>query len=99
MPQLQVKAPTLRRWGTKIAVSVDQPFFEAIGGVSAEPSHDLNDGDVVWLVPYISESYTLTRGHWEVLSLEASSDKLLAARTMRRDDFENELRGQLRRID
>ena len=99
MPQLQVKAPTLRRWGTKVAVAVDQPFFDAIGGVSTEHSHDLNDGDVVWLVPYISENYTLTRGHWEVLSLEASSDRLLAAETMRRADFEDELRGRLRRID
>lgn len=78
---------------------MDQPFFEAIGGVSSAPSHDLDDGDVVWLVPYISESYALTRGHWEVLSLEASSDRLLAAETMRRADFEEEMRGRLRRID
>ena len=26
MPQLQVKGPTLRRWGSKIAVAVDRPF-------------------------------------------------------------------------
>ena len=53
MPQLQIKAPTVRRWGSKIAVAVDAPFFEAIGGASAAPSHDLNDGDIIWLVPYI----------------------------------------------
>ena len=51
MPQLQVKTPTLRRWGKKLAVAVDLPFFEAIGGKSAQPSHDLNEGDIVWLVP------------------------------------------------
>ena len=27
MPQLQIKAPTLRRWGTKLAVAVDMPFL------------------------------------------------------------------------
>lgn len=43
MPQLQVKAPTLRRWFTKLAVAVDLPFFEAVGGQSAEPSQDIND--------------------------------------------------------
>ena len=45
MPQLQVKVPTLRRWGAKLAVAVDGPFFSAIGGHSCHPSQDLNDGD------------------------------------------------------
>ncbi len=49
MPQLEVKTPTLRRWGKKLAVAVDWSFFEAIGGRSDNPSHDLNDGDIVWL--------------------------------------------------
>ncbi len=50
MPQLQIKAPTLRRWGTKLAVAVDLPFFNAIGGPSDNPSRDLDDGDIVWLI-------------------------------------------------
>lgn len=95
MPQLQVKVPTLRRWGTKLAVAVDQPFFTAIGGPSEEPSTDLNDGDIIWLVPRINDDYTLQRFHWEVLSLEESSNKLLSAKTVNRQDFENILRGKL----
>lgn len=96
MPQLQVKVPTLRRWGTKLAVAVDQPFFNAIGGVSKNPSHDLDDGDVIWLVPRMSDDYQLECGHWEVLSLEASSEKLLAADTVKRREFEHFLRAKLR---
>ena len=98
MPQLQVKAPTLRRWGTKLAVAVDLPFFEAIGGASGNPSHDFGDGDIIWLVSHVSEEYQLESVHWEVLSLEDSSDKLLAAETIRRGEFEEALRARLRHL-
>jgi len=99
MPQLQVKGPTLRRWGTKLAVAVDRPFFEAIGGSSSSPSQDLNDGDIIWLVPQITDDYRLIKYHWEVLSLEESSDKLLSAETVKRHEFEDTLRAKLHRID
>lgn len=98
MPQLQVKCPTMRRWGTKLAVAVDWPFFQAIGGPSANPSHDMNDGDIVWLVPQIDGNYRLSAHHWEVLSLEDSSDKLLSAETVRRSEFEDSLRARLTKI-
>ena len=102
MPQLQIKAPTLRRWGSKIAVAVDSEFFDAIGGPSPNPSRDLNDGDVIWMVPRLEEEggrFRLVRWHWEVLTLEDSSDKLLAASTIRKDDFERTLRARLRPLD
>ena len=98
MPQLQVKGPTLRRWGTKLAVAVDLPFFEAIGGPTGKPSQDMNDGDIVWLVPRITADYQLVEHHWEVLSLEESSDKLLSAETVKRQEFEAALRTKLQRI-
>lgn len=95
MPQLQIKAPTLRRWGTKLAVSVDRNFFVDIGGPSNEPVHDLNEGDIIWLIPNISNKYQLERFHWEVLSLEDSCDKLLSAETVKRSEFEGALRAKL----
>ena len=99
MPQLQVKVPTLRRWGSKMAVAVDRPFFDAVGGVSPDYSRDLSDGDVIWLVPELKRSgdgsWQLTPGHWEVLTLEATVDKLLAAETVRRGKFEQDLRMKL----
>ena len=101
MPQLQIKAPTLRRWGSKIAVAVDRPFFEAVGGPSPNRSQDLNDGDIVWLVPELAVDggrHRLTRGHWEVLTLEASIEKLLAASTIRREVFEQALVSKLKPV-
>lgn len=99
MPQLEVKVPTLRRWGSKMAVAVDKPFFDSIGGPSENYSQDLGDGDIIWMVPAISAiedgKLALMRGHWEVLTLEASRNKLLAARTIQRHEFENSLRSRL----
>ena len=104
MPQLQIKAPTVRRWQTKIAVAVDRPFFASIGGPSPHPSQDINDGDIIWLIPeLVRDDHTghhrLTRGHWEVLTLEVSTDKLLAARTISRNAFEETLISKLATLD
>ena len=104
MPQLQVKVPTVRRWNSKLAVAVDRPFFDSIGGPSANPSRDINDGDIIWLVPNMSWDandgrFLLVRGHWEVLTLEDSNDKLLAARTIARDSFENALKERLSSLE
>ncbi len=98
MPQLQVKVPTLRRWGAKMAVAVDEQFFRAIGGQSEHPSQDLDNGDIVWMVPHLAQdgnSFGLRRGTWEVLTLEQSSEKLLSAKTVSRRDFETNLRSKL----
>jgi len=103
MPQLQIKVPTLRRWGSKVAVAVDQPFFESMGGPSPKPSHDLNDGDIVWMVPELLPTgrggYMLSKGHWEVLTLEESRRRLLAARTISRGLFEKTLREKLEPVE
>ena len=103
MPQLEIKVPTLRRWSSKLAVAVDSQFFESIGGPSENPTQDLNEGDIIWLVPEFERrtdhSIRITRGHWEVLTLEASRPRLLAAETIPRSDFEDTLRRKLRPLD
>ena len=83
-----------------MAVAVDAPFFDSIGGPSANASQDINDGDIVWLVPELawdsnSDSFRLARGHWEVLTLEDTNNKLLAASTIARGSFETALRDRL----
>ena len=93
MPQLQIKTSTLRRWSTKLAV--DMPFSEALGGPSQKVSRDLDEEDIIWLVPQISDEYRLEAVHWEVLPLEASGEKLLAAKTVKRGEFEEALRAKL----
>ncbi len=100
MPQLEIKAPTLRRWGAKLAVAVDRPFFNAVGGTSDQPSHDLNEGDIIWLVTHLERAapgtWRLARDHWEVLTLEDSNKRLQAAETVSRENFETALRSRLR---
>lgn len=48
MPQLQIKVPTLRRWGKKMAVVVDHSFFDSIGSMDAVD--DLSNSDIAWFV-------------------------------------------------
>jgi hypothetical protein len=48
MPQLQIKVPTLRRWGKKMAVVVDVPFFRSMGTM-ATVSH-VSNADIVWFL-------------------------------------------------
>lgn len=50
------------------------------------------------LIPRISDDYRLVEDHWEVLSLEASSEKLLSADMIKRQEFESVLRTKLQRI-
>jgi hypothetical protein len=99
MPQLEIKAPTLRRWGAKLAVAVDRPFFNAVGGTSDQPSQDLNEGDIIWLVTSLERSaagtWQLARDHWEVLTLEDSDKRLQAADTVSREHFESALVSRL----
>lgn len=53
MPQLQIKVPTLRRWGKKMAVVVDRSFFDSIGEMDRVP--DISNADIAWFVVKFEE--------------------------------------------
>jgi len=46
MPQLQIKVPTISRWGRKVAVVVDQPFWDSLGNIS-EVDH-VSNCEIAW---------------------------------------------------
>jgi len=48
MPQLQIKVPTISRWGKKMAVVVDLPFWESLGSIT-EVEH-VSNCDIAWFV-------------------------------------------------
>lgn len=48
MPQLQIKVPTLRRWGKKMAVVVDNAFWKSLGAMQRTPH--ISNADIVWFV-------------------------------------------------
>src|SRR6266542_2078327 len=59
MPQLQIKVPTLRRWGKKMAVVVDRSFFWVLGKM--EDGKDISNADVAWVVVGYDEMSTPIR--------------------------------------
>ena len=48
MPQLQIKVPSLRRWGKKMAVVVDLDFWEALGPM--DEVSDVSSCDIAWFI-------------------------------------------------
>jgi hypothetical protein len=48
MPQLQVKVPTISRWGKKTAVVVDLPFWESVGEMIEVGN--ISNCDIAWFV-------------------------------------------------
>jgi len=54
MPQLQIKVPSLRRWGKKMSVIVDADFFASLGEM--DNVADLSNCDIAWFVVRYDES-------------------------------------------
>lgn len=54
MPQLQIKVPTLRRWGKKMAVVVDAAFFRNLGPMQAVS--DPSNADIAWFAASFDET-------------------------------------------
>lgn len=54
LPQLQTKVPTLSRWGKRMAVVVDEYFFDALDPMN--PVDDLSSADIAWIVVKFEES-------------------------------------------
>lgn len=54
MPQLQIKVPSLRRWGKKMAVVVDEGFFRSMGAIPEVGN--ISNCDIVWFPVRFVES-------------------------------------------
>ncbi len=90
MPQLQIKVPTLRRWGKKMGVIVDRPFFESLGAMRRE-AH-LSNADIVWyVVSYQGRSNKIVILDRVYTTLESSVEALTAGQSVTKDQFEREI--------
>jgi hypothetical protein len=99
MPQLQIKVPTLRRWGKKMAVVVDEEFINNMGRMRTVT--DLSNADVAWFVVRFDESSGtphLTRGAVYYTELEAAVLGLIAGKPVTRQVFEERIVGRLPRL-
>ncbi len=99
LPQLMIKVPTLRRWGKKMVVVVDRPFFEALDHMA--PVEHPSNCDIVWVVVDYDETKDQERAVLKIhktlyTTLEDAVVGLTAGRPTNRPDFESKLKPKVR---
>jgi hypothetical protein len=95
MPQLQIKVPTLRRWGKRMAVVVDRSFFSSIGTMST--FDHISNADIAWfIVDFASVDgeprYTLTKHAVFYTTLEDAVIGLTGGTAVTMPEFERRIR-------
>ena len=93
MPQLQTKVPTLRRWGKKMAVVVDKPFFGSLGKM-IEVNH-ISNADIAWYVVDYDSNGSIGIDQVVFTTLESSVEALTAGKPLNQAEFEAEIQGFL----
>lgn len=99
MPQLQIKVPTLRRWGKKMAVVVDIPWFRT-NIVGVETVNDISNCDIAWFLVDFDESTnpaTLTVSGPELQTLERAVEGLTGGFPVTLAEFELKIRDKMSR--
>jgi hypothetical protein len=99
MPQLQIKVPTLRRWGRKMAVVVDRAFFDSVGEM--DNVTDISNADIAWFIVRFedvpgSKSSRLVRDEVRYTTLERSVDGLTGGKPVPKSVFEERISGKLK---
>jgi hypothetical protein len=100
MPQLQIKVPTLRRWGKKMALVVDVPWFRT-NVVGVETVSDISNSDIAWFLVDFDESTdpaTLIVKEPELQTLERAVEGLTGGFPVTLTEFESKIREKLRRL-
>ncbi|MDD4891687.1 MAG: NotI family restriction endonuclease, partial [Phycisphaerae bacterium] len=97
MPQLQIKVPTLRRWGKKMAVVVDSAFFRNLGKM--ETVSDLSNSDIAWFVVCYDESHpvaTITLNDPVLQTMERAVEGLTGGNPVPLECFESRIMEKLK---
>ena len=98
MPQLQIKVPSLRRWGKKMAVVVDVDFWAALGTMDQVPH--VSNCDIAWFIVRYDESSGTPKLSLEdvrLTSLERSVEGLTAGLPVSLHVFEERILQKLPR--
>ena len=98
MPQLQIKVPTLRRWGKKMAVVVDRAFLDAMGPM--ETVEDLSNADIAWFTVSFEENgntgrFQIVPDQVRFTTLERATEGLIAGSPVPLSEFESRLLAKL----
>lgn len=98
MPQLQIKVPTLRRWGKKMAVVVDEAFFGAMGKM--DTVNDVSNCDVAWFVMKYQEvggEIALLPHEVHLTTLERAVEGLTCGEPVSLGEFEKRIIAKIKR--
>lgn len=98
MPQLQIKIPTLRRWGKKMAVVIDEDFFQALGHMDTIES--VSNADIGWFVvgyDQCGSTFKLSPREVVLTTLEKAVEGLTAGLPVDLAQFEDQILAKLKR--
>ncbi|WP_051261521.1 NotI family restriction endonuclease [Desulfovibrio inopinatus] len=98
LPQLEIKVPTLRRWGKKMFVVVDQPFFDWMPEM--EQAEHISNADICWIVFDLDRSvspYKLRLSKAVMTTLEDSKEGLIAGVAPTKPSFEEKIEEKMAR--
>jgi len=96
LPQLQTKVPSLRRWGKKMAVVIDEGFFASLGPMRNVPH--VSNADIIWFVVRFDESTgrpVLAQGPIHRTRLEDAIDGLTGGEPVSKEEFERRIEEKL----
>lgn len=96
LPQLQTKVPTIRTWGKKMAVVIDEAFFKSLVGLEREKH--LSNSEIAWFVVGYDPKpggWTLVRREVVFTKLDASVKSLTGGVPLSKERFEEQLREKL----
>ena len=96
LPQLQTKVPTIRTWGKKMAVVINEAFFSSLVGLEREKH--LSNAEIAWFVV----AYEPAPKGWKLVprdvaftKLDASVKSLTGGVPLSKEKFEEQLRLKL----
>lgn len=96
MPQLQIKVPTISRWGKKMAVVVDRPFWESLGTIT-EVDH-VSNCDIAWFVMdyrHDGKRFHMKPAGLHLTTLDRAVEGLTGGKPTSLASFEKSLRAKL----
>lgn len=97
LPQLQTKIPSLRRWGKKMAVVVDEAFFYEMAEMEAVDH--ISNCDIVWIVVGYEregDALRLQKKKVHFTTLEDAVLGLTAGKPVAREQFEDRILRKLK---
>jgi len=97
MPQLQIKVPTISRWGKKVAVVVDSAFWNSLAEM--REVRDLSNAEIAWFVVAYGEPvagrFSLKRHKVHFTTLSHAVEGLTGGTPISLDRFESEIRARM----